>query len=645
MFGADAESFVAVSQSYPWDRAVFSLAPSTADPVALAIFSASWASSTPWPACVAGAPLFNPLAGTPWVGDVYGRLGNVTASVALVDPFVTLFGSNSVIGRSVMATFGSRGTLCAVLQSLDDQISAEVTFRGGVQQPAGSILFTHRAADPLLDTAIFVDLKFYDGTGNMSVDWQVHASPAIGDTTAAASGRCASAGSVYDPFGLCSSQAGCDVSNLGTRLGLLSVPGSAVLVGKIALAGMASIVNRSIVLLNSANSAVMSCATVRLREAKQAFALVTSPGFNATVVFSQELPFGPTVVGVMGASGAAGVTSLAVNQWPAGDPSMDMDVCNASFVGGVYDPVNMSCLANCSAAVVGRLSSRMPPLLDGSTAYLDFATTLFGEYSVMGRSLVVVVGSDVACATITAQAVVRSMVVHFTGTVSGFVRFEQNALNQFDATTVVVALARTNSSMNHLWHVHSNVVTGGVCATAGPHFNPFSACITGCPAWYAPCSPMNMLGCEAGDLAGKNGPLSFLPVARNVFNDAGLPLSGLGSISYRSVVVHAPNLGSSRIACANMMSGSAVTAVATFSFNGVTGTATFHQDDEASPCTASVALTGLPSALPVVAWSVYSQPATFSTLNPSVACAAALAPPFDLRGNATCQVHPVLGTV
>ncbi len=71
--------------------------------------------------------------------------------------------------------------------------------------------------------------------------------------------------------------------------------------------------------------------------------------------------------------------------------------------------------------------------------------------------------------------------------------------------------------------------------------------------FYPPFFPDFPLRCEVGDMSGKHGRLSVGGKAF-VFNDGHLPLSGdwFQSALGKSVVVHVPDGGGERMACANI---------------------------------------------------------------------------------------------
>jgi len=86
-------------------------------------------------------------------------------------------------------------------------------------------------------------------------------------------------------------------------------------------------------------------------------------------------------------------------------------------------------------------------------------------------------------------------------------------------------------------------------AGTGPHYDP-SGRFNQATNYSAECTPSTPLNCEAGDLAGKFGPLvngsfSFLDT------DPELQLCGQFGVIGRSIVVHAP--GGARIACGNII--------------------------------------------------------------------------------------------
>jgi Cu/Zn superoxide dismutase len=161
-------------------------------------------------------------------------------------------------------------------------------------------------------------------------------------------------------------------------------------------------------------------------------------------------------------------------------------------------------------------------------------------------------------------------------------------------TMVLVRLRKTNitvpTTLSHKWHVHVNRPnnTDYTCqlGSAGGHYDPLNMLSQ---ANYATECAKNQMKCEMGDLVGKGGALDFkqIPTA-HFYTDINLPVMGSSpGIAGRSVVIHAHDVKSNKIACASIIymgKFSPRKAVAKFDVANVAkGTITFSQMSMTSP--------------------------------------------------------------
>ena len=358
-----------------------------------------------------------------------------------------------------------------------------------------------------------------------------------------------------------------------------------------------------------------------------------------------------------------------MHSWSTG-PSTNSDSCNSSWVGPVYgagrgfwESLNSGnhssiCLTpaiNCGFSSAGDLSARASSILDqqqahvnatSSLTYYDFQLTLYGEYSIIGRSLVVNFNTSASavphCGNVLpppkSMNATIEVAVFNNSLYSGEMVFVQDADNSFADTTILMNIEAASPSSNHQWRIQSTPAVDGGCKTDGPDFNPFAVCVTQCPAWYAPCDASNMLSCEVGDLSGKHGPLNFSPSARYVFTDTTLPLSGVGSILGHSIALSGANSSSSKVACSNFLSANSVSATATFIYQGVVGTIVLEQSSEVAPVMVTINLTGLEAG--VYDLIVHELPSRFPSPSLSIACgAASLGRPYGIGSSTICLVH------
>jgi Cu/Zn superoxide dismutase len=109
------------------------------------------------------------------------------------------------------------------------------------------------------------------------------------------------------------------------------------------------------------------------------------------------------------------------------------------------------------------------------TSYSDANLPLFGQYSVLGRSVVLHAsagGARLACADIVAWGPSESKLVsaQFTGGVQGAIAMFQS--NPVALTDVSVSLTGLTNGPNK-YHVHQfPIITPGDCGKAAGHYNP-----------------------------------------------------------------------------------------------------------------------------------------------------------------------------
>jgi hypothetical protein len=178
---------------------------------------------------------------------------------------------------------------------------------------------------------------------------------------------------------------------------------------------------------------------------------------------------------------------------------------------------------------------------------MDVPLTLFGDASIIGRSIVLVdpSGTPVSCATITRTAPTILLGTQITTSrLNGIVFFEQQSTDVDALTSITLNL--TSSDVAWWW----SIVT--MCSSAMP-YDPFQS--------GGICS--NTYSCAVGDLAGKHGNLTASQgsiVA--LYNDVRLPLSGLYAISQRFLKLVSD---SGAVVCSPIVAIPARTAVVAFS--------------------------------------------------------------------------------
>ena len=342
-------------------------------------------------------------------------------------------------------------------------------------------------------------------------------------------------------------------------------------------------------------------------------ATFSQKGVKGHITFVQETRSSPTLISV-------NLTGLPSNQaypWHvhlyqfAGGTSSP---CSLDSVGDHYDPLgainsptySTDCNTNnFTSCEIGDLSGKFGGLNISRlpiSNLSDPTLSLYGHYSIMGRSVVIHYQNDsrFVCANILSASssqisnILEIQVAHFRqSTIFGNIYLTEYG---FNSTVVSVNLTSPNSTQGHNWHVHEKPVTGTDCATAGGHYDPLGLSMLS--NYSSMCNPMTPYRCEIGDLSGKGEQISFISGrARLQYTDVQLPivpdLNGY-SVRDRSIVIHAQNGGGTRLDCANLTRLRPREVIATFTgLEGIYGHIKFVQNSPYELTEVAVNISGL----------------------------------------------------
>lgn len=234
---------------------------------------------------------------------------------------------------------------------------------------------------------------------------------------------------------------------------------------------------------------------------------------------------------------------------------------------------------------VGDLSGKFGTL-SGKTHEIfstyDFNLPLYGQFSVIGRAIVIYApeGPAIACTNIElingdgfTGSNITTAYATFDIPLQGQFIFRQSTGDCYSDVYVYVEISKPDTgenkkSFNHPWHIHENAIDSGYdhlssseCGPAGKHFNPFNVS-TEC-IYQRDCTMFTPLRCEMGDSSGKLGPIDVPTyksgingepeVGKYYFIDTDLSLCGPTSIIGKSVVIHEANFAHARLTCANIL--------------------------------------------------------------------------------------------
>ena len=295
--------------------------------------------------------------------------------------------------------------------------------------------------------------------------------------------------------------------------------------------------------------------------------------------------------------------------------------CTGDAVGGHFNPFKYDKSQSPKGASgtpdqyeIGDLSGKYG-VLEGKDSlkeiYNDTNLPLFGDNSIVGRSIVVhkkVKGERWACASIgwgfdpDEAREIRAIASfhHPNGYAWGYIRFSQVVYRDGSTTdtNILVRLkypGKTNKDFTsgHKWSVYVNPVGHDAsvkffnarCTAAGYRWNPtlIQLADPNDHGFYTEeCGSDYPLRCEVGDLSGRHGPLSVGGKAY-VINDVNLPLSGdwYQSALGKSIVIHTPDGGSDRMACANIKEDKDIVKFASIETKARFNLATFMEEVQA----------------------------------------------------------------
>eukprot|EP00730_Choanoeca_flexa_P020108 TRINITY_DN9827_c0_g2_i1.p1 TRINITY_DN9827_c0_g2~~TRINITY_DN9827_c0_g2_i1.p1 ORF type:complete len:508 (+),score=123.09 TRINITY_DN9827_c0_g2_i1:195-1526(+) len=203
------------------------------------------------------------------IGDLSGKHGSWADLTSVEDTYtdgnLPLFGSNSIVGRSVVFHHKVTGEriACGTIEPEGAVKTVVARFSGSVQ---GFVRLQQLADDPLAPTTVLVGLSYQavNAAPTVNHNWHVHVSPVTSD--------CASTGGHYNPYDLCldstcgysstcgedgEQQYNCEVGDVAGKGGPLSL--GAAVAGQAAprvmytdlqlpLSGPESVADRSVVL-------------------------------------------------------------------------------------------------------------------------------------------------------------------------------------------------------------------------------------------------------------------------------------------------------------------------------------------------------------------------------------------------------------
>ncbi|XP_071476789.1 uncharacterized protein [Diadema antillarum] len=604
-----------------------------------------------------------------YVGDVFR---NLSMSVGLLSNFsgaefttdtLSLAGGESISGRAlVIETMDLTTRYCASILPVDEVTTAVAQFGTPF---GGTVTFRQRTNAPEAGTSIYVDL--FDVTEPIAAEefgWHLSDNTGIdGDMTveewcnATVDAPYANIGDLTPKFG------NVNVRTVGTRQRYFFVDTN------ITLTGGASILDKSLVFtvsttaLSGAGSKA-ACSPVRILRAKSVRADFNNNNVTGSVTFDQTSLWEPTriVVELFNLRGLAG--GYHVHKFPVPQKILISDFPGAAdMVSGHFNPYNIDTTTDPDFPngtndeyEIGDISGKFGSLSGLNDFYAnltDWNMPLFGEHSIVGRSVIVHLanGARWVYGRIGYPRSVKTVTAIFTYPLVGQITFRQDADDPFSDTSVFLDLAHADGSdttVEHDWHIHiakigdDHLDQTGRCSSTLGHFNPFDVKLT--EEYATECSTEVTRRCEVGDFSKKYGRI-IVPgsvrtqVGKYFFTDVQLPLSGVYSIDDRSIVVHRKDGLPDRLACGDTLQVFQTEVVANrWNETRVSGTITLTQNAEFDTVYIDSMLTGLGGL--VGPWHVHVLPVPYDDADPcSGASVQGHYNPFNVMGS------PPVGTL
>ncbi|XP_042912063.1 uncharacterized protein [Parasteatoda tepidariorum] len=558
------------------------------------------------------------------VGDLSGKFGLLDVSPLMnlhlgihVDFNMPLFGTNSIIGRSIVITKSDgEPWICANIGYPEPTRMAVATF---VFPIAGEVVFRQALNNPYSDTTVFGEFYYIDGSLNDTMEhrWDVHDFEPGRDFYNWTK-RCESTGDQFNPFSVGAGrqyERYCNLDNpLRCAAGDLTGKGSRINISakkanqretrnkvfytdvQLPLSGPDKIVGKSLVIHDDTapphRGDRLACTGIRIRHPVKASVRwwISGPAIESNVSglvqFSQESGFDVTE----GKVELGGLASLAGNYdihkvWVPIDREFP---CTSDSVLGNYNPFGVNTSLSFAPGIgsndeyeVGDLSGKHGSL-DNQDSYRlpefkDNNLPLHGPYSVIGRSVVVhkrARNFQWTCGTIQPdyksdgiREVIGLASFDRTGIfVEGYIRLRQ--LEYADGgrgdTWIEIDLRHPgahnkNVSKNHEWAVYVNQVAHDAVERVEN-----VRCISSGYRWnpYIVKSDDDYYKSECGidnpfrcEMGDLSGRHGTLEIGtgRRVFTDVNLPLVGNFSVMGRSIIIFAKDGSQNKLACANIL--------------------------------------------------------------------------------------------
>lgn len=587
--------------------------------------------------------------------DLSKRHGSITIpspdgmTEKFTDADIHLRGPGTIWGRALLLrTHNAQNAdvrACANIMSEGDVKTVEATFTSPV---AGTVIFRQgELGETTIFSNVFHTTEDYSPSSNH--EWRILATDILeksGDITRRGERRCEYLQILFDPNNIddtdCSpyDHEKCKIGDM-TRKHREAVVGATnsryskrfYVDTNLPLTAVEGLRTLYLVLYEKGNPfRIMACAKLNSVKPKEVRAYFNSDDLKGHILLSQSYKTQPTVVTVQIKNLRGRGTTFHIHEFPVPEHVSAQDrLCSIDTVGELYNPFELKpdsspppgkgtgdqYPAGDLSGKFGRLDSS--PLLNLHLGiHVDFNLPLFGTYSVIGRSIVILDkdGEHWVCSNIGYPGPTIMAVATFVYPVIGQMIFRQLEDSPWSETTVFGALTYADGSINntesHRWDVHEREPGRDFynwtkrCESAGAQYNPHGV---GAGRQYdRHCNPLNPFRCAAGDLTGKYKRLSIAAKKGNGFKnkifytDVHLPLTGPSKILGKGLVIHddhAPPHRGDILACTGIRIRHPLKASVKYWFSGpavesnVSGVINFQQESVFDITDVKVDISGL----------------------------------------------------
>ncbi|KAM4698728.1 LOW QUALITY PROTEIN: uncharacterized protein WCC33_014269 [Rhinophrynus dorsalis] len=495
------------------------------------------------------------------MGDLSGRHGSLQGhqefETILLDTNLPLYGTNSIIGRSVvLSKADGLGWVCSTIWQEGDVWVASASFHKGV---IGRVMFRQPKGGP--DEELYlVELSSVSGLTSKDHNWHVHELPLQTEAES-----CANVGGHFNPNKVptganysqeCKSSSPllCEVGDYAGRHAPITLLGPTparylFTDTSSSLTGPKSIVGKSLVIHGPGGAIFrIACANIILQRPIRGgtSSWYGSGDSQGELKVSQISDLDPTSVhitfqGLKGRAGGFHIHLLPVTGG-FGDP------CSNSLIQGHFNPFGVNVSASPPPGngtddeyEVGDITGRRGSLVGRdmlTTQYLDMNFPLSGAHSILGRSLVIHYsnGSRMQCASLLPDLdsdgeLVRAQAV-FKGNLKGNISLMQIVYPDGGSSDTIILVdlqtpsAASSQNPRLQWYIPTE-------ENGAQWYDPYEIANQG--GQMSACGPHSPLHCAVGDLTAKHGEMSA--GIRKLVTDTNLPLTSDFSVIGRTLTV------------------------------------------------------------------------------------------------------------